>query len=97
MFLPRSKRQISQHKEEYGNSRQRATVAMLFFTMKLIAVSFLAPSYAIAQDSHEDQGYHGTQAPSQQERIPFRVVSWNIETLFDTHHDSLKNAHEFLP
>ena len=32
-----------------------------------------------------------------QERIPFRVVSWNIENLFDTHHDSLKNDYEFLP
>lgn len=32
-----------------------------------------------------------------QEKIPFRVVSWNIENLFDTHHDSLKNDHEFLP
>lgn len=48
--------------------------------MNLIAVSFFAPSYAIAQDSHEGQGYHDTQVPSQQERIPFRVVSWNIET-----------------
>ena len=65
--------------------------------MNLIAVSFFAPSYAIAQDSHEGQGYHDTQVPSQQERIPFRVVSWNIENLFDTHHDSLKNDHEFLP
>lgn len=32
-----------------------------------------------------------------QEKIPFRVVSWNIENLFDTHHDSLKNDYEFLP
>ena len=70
---------------------------MLFFTMNLIAVSFLAPSYVIAQDSHERQSYHATQASFQQEKIPFRVVSWNIENLFDTHHDSLKNDHEFLP
>ena len=90
MFLPRSNRQISQHKEEYGNSEKRVAVAMLFFAMNLIAVSFFAPSYVIAQDSHEGQGYHDTQVPSQQERIPFRVVSWNIENLFDTHHDSFK-------
>lgn len=32
-----------------------------------------------------------------QERIPFRVMSWNVENLFDTHHDTLKNDHEFLP
>ena len=97
MFLPRNNRQISQHKEEYGNSEKRVAVAMLFFAMNLIAVSFFAPSYVIAQDSHEGQGYHDTQVPSQQERIPFRVVSWNIENQFDTHHDSLKNDHEFLP
>lgn len=45
-------------------------------------------------------GLFGIVAPSYiyaQERIPFRVVSWNIENLFDTHHDSLKNDHEFLP
>ena len=60
MFLPRSNRQISQHKEEYGNSEKRVAVAMLFFAMNLIAVSFFAPSYAIAQDSHEGQGYHDT-------------------------------------
>lgn len=60
MFLPRNNRQISQHKEEYGNSEKRVAVAMLFFAMNLIAVSFFAPSYAIAQDSHEGQGYHDT-------------------------------------
>ena len=64
---------------------------MLFFTMFLIVVSFFAPCYVIAQD------YHSKQAPCQEERIPFRVVSWNIENLFDTHHDSLKNDREFLP
>lgn len=31
------------------------------------------------------------------DRIPFRVMSWNVENLFDTRHDSLKNDHEFLP
>lgn len=64
---------------------------MLFFTMFLIVVSFFAPCPVIAQD------YRSKQAPRQEERIPFRVVSWNIENLFDTHHDSLKNDREFLP
>lgn len=27
----------------------------------------------------------------------FRVMSWNVENLFDTRHDTLKNDHEFLP
>lgn len=91
MYLPRSSGQISQHKEEYGNSQKRIAVIVLFFTMILSGVSFLAPSNIIAQE------VHGRQASSQQERISFRVVSWNIENLFDTHHDSLKNDHEYLP
>lgn len=32
-----------------------------------------------------------------QQQAHFRVVSWNVENLFDTRHDSLKNDHEFLP
>ncbi|KAA6331233.1 hypothetical protein EZS27_020129 [termite gut metagenome] len=32
-----------------------------------------------------------------QEMPPFRVVFWNTENLFDTHHDSLKLDEEFLP
>lgn len=27
----------------------------------------------------------------------FRIMWWNVENLFDTHHDSLKNDYEFLP
>ena len=91
MYLPKNNRQIKYHKKEYGNKRKRIAAAMLFFTMFLIVVSFFAPCSVIAQD------YHSKQAPCQEERIPFRVVSWNIENLFDTHHDSLKNDHEFLP
>lgn len=34
---------------------------------------------------------------SAQETTPFRVMCWNVENLFDIHHDSLKNDQEFLP
>ncbi len=91
MYRPRSNRQVRYHKEEYGDSRESITAAMLFFTMILVAASLFVPCHAIAQDGP------GKQAPCQEERIPFRVVSWNIENLFDTHRDSLKNDHEFLP
>ncbi len=59
--------------------------------MGLSGISFLTPSYIIAQDSHYKQD------SLFQEKVPFRIVSWNIENLFDTHHDSLKNDREFLP
>lgn len=59
--------------------------------MGLLGISFLTPSYIIAQDSHYKQD------SLSQEKVPFRIVSWNIENLFDTHHDSLKNDREFLP
>lgn len=75
--------------KEYGNSRK--DFAMLFFTVISVAVSLFVPSYADAQE------YRNKQAPCQEEKIPFRVVSWNIENLFDTHPDSLKNDREFLP
>ena len=29
--------------------------------------------------------------------LMFRIVSYNVENLFDIHHDSLKNDREFLP
>lgn len=32
-----------------------------------------------------------------QDTLAFRVVSYNVENLFDTRHDSLKNDYEFLP
>ncbi len=59
--------------------------------MGLLGISFLTPSYIIAQDLHYKQD------SLSQEKVPFRIVSWNIENLFDTHHDSLKNDREFLP
>lgn len=55
MYLPRSSGQISQHKEEYGNSQKRIAVIVLFFTMILSGVSFLAPSDIIAQEVHADK------------------------------------------
>ena len=32
-----------------------------------------------------------------QDNSLFRVMSWNVENLFDTRHDSLKNDREFMP
>lgn len=32
-----------------------------------------------------------------QDTLAFRVVSYNVENLFDTRHDSLKDDYEFLP
>ncbi len=36
-------------------------------------------------------------AQSVSDTIPFRIVSYNVENLFDCQHDSLKNDYEFLP
>lgn len=80
MFLPRSNRQKGQDKEDYGRSKKRVAMTIVFFVMGLFGIGIVTPSYLYAQ-----------------EKIPLRVVSWNIENLFDTHHDSLKNDHEFLP
>lgn len=91
MFLQRSNGQTGQRTESYGNSEKRVAVTILFFVIGLVEIGFLTPSYIIAQDSrHKKDSFS-------QDKVPFRVVSWNIENLFDTHHDSLKNDHEFLP
>lgn len=91
MFQLRNNRRSDQRIEGYGNSEKRVAVTILFFVTGLLGISFLIPSPSIAQD------FHYRQDSLFQEKVPFRVVSWNIENLFDTHHDSLKNDREFLP
>ena len=41
--------------------------------------------------------YWGCLAAVMQAGQPFRVMFYNVENLFDTRHDSLKNDYEFLP
>lgn len=91
MFQLRNNRRSDQRIEGYGNSEKRVAVTILFFVTGVLGISFLIPSHNIAQD------FHYRQDSLFQEKVPFRVVSWNIENLFDTHHDSLKNDREFLP
>lgn len=91
MFQLRNNRRSDQRIEGYGNSEKRVAVTILFFVTGVLGISFLIPSHSIAQD------FHYRQDSFFQEKVPFRVVSWNIENLFDTHHDSLKNDREFLP
>ena len=72
-------------------------------TVIFIIMLFFVPSYIIGQTSlTEKESFSNKQSVSQkkssaEERIPFRVMSWNVENLFDTHHDTLKNDNEFLP
>lgn len=91
MFQLRNNRRSDQRIVGYGNSEKRVAVTILFFVTGVLGISFLIPSHNIAQD------FHYRQVSLFQEKVPFRVVSWNIENLFDTHHDSLKNDREFLP
>ena len=91
MFLPRNNRRTSQQTKGHGDSEKRVAVTILFFVMGLSGISFLTPSFITAQKTHYRLDFPF------QEKVPFRVVSWNIENLFDTHHDSLKNDREFLP
>ena len=99
MFLPRNNGQTSPQTKTkgYGNSETRVAVTIFFFVVCILGSSFLAPSYVIAQVFSYKQDFPYKQDSLSKEIIPFRVVSWNIENLFDIHHDSLKNDHEFLP
>lgn len=66
---------------------------MLFFTSSYITgqVSFSG------KESSTNKQFISQKKSSDEERVPFRVMSWNVENLFDTHHDTLKNDNEFLP
>ncbi|WP_294630690.1 endonuclease/exonuclease/phosphatase family protein [uncultured Bacteroides sp.] len=86
MFLPRNNRQSHRQTESDGNSERRVAITILFFMMAISGAGFIA-----AQES-----LYGRDSLFR-ERISFRIVSWNIENLFDIRHDSLKNDHEFLP
>ena len=91
MFQLRNNRRSDQRIEGYGNSEKRVAVTILFFVTGVLGISFLIPSHSITRD------FHYRQDSLFQEKVPFRIVSWNIENLFNTHHDSLKNDREFLP
>ncbi|MDE6348870.1 MAG: endonuclease/exonuclease/phosphatase family protein [Bacteroides sp.] len=39
----------------------------------------------------------GIQAQEEKDTLTFHVMSYNVENLFDTRHDTLKNDYEFLP
>lgn len=73
MFQLRNNRRSDQRIEGYGNSEKRVAVTILFFVTGLLGISFLIPSPSIAQD------FHYRQDSLFQEKVPFRVVSWNIE------------------
>ena len=73
-------------------------MTVIFFIML-----FFVPSYIIGQtsltgkESFSNKQSVSPKKSSAEERIPFRIMSWNVENLFDTHHDTLKNDNEFLP
>lgn len=99
MYLLKHNRLTNRYQEMYGRSPKRVAVTILFFVLNLFGLGqgFFDPAYIIGQNQRIKHNYHIRQDSLPQNRTPFRVVSWNIENLFDTHHDSLKNDHEFLP
>lgn len=90
MSLSRSNGQQTTGNKSYGNSPQGRAAAILFFMIALSGV-LTSSSYILAQESSRKQ----TSASGNV--MQFRVVSWNVENLFDIRHDSLKNDNEFLP
>ena len=74
----------------YGNNEKRVVVTILFFIGLFSTLLLLIPSAAKAQN-------HPEESKNRKEKITFRVVSWNVENLFDCRHDTLKNDYEFMP
>lgn len=67
--------------KEISRRRKVSSLAIFFF-----ACTFLL---------HSNKGY--AQIPLPDNGFSFRVMCWNVENLFDTRHDTLKNDREFLP
>ena len=71
---------------------------MLFVPSYIIGqTSFTRQTSLIEKNRSAINNLFPKKKSSAEERIPFRVMSWNVENLFDTHHDTLKNDNEFLP
>lgn len=56
--------------------------------MKSVVYYFVFTQYLLVSQTIYSQ---------QVDSIQFRIMSWNVENLFDTKHDTLKNDYEFLP
>ncbi|MDD3038205.1 endonuclease/exonuclease/phosphatase family protein [Bacteroides sp.] len=84
MSRQRNDRQIISHKEDYGDSKKRLAIAIIFLGM-----SFLIVFHAWGQTQKTPV--------ITRPHISFRVMEWNLENLFDIQHDTLKNDYEFLP
>lgn len=97
MYQPKRNRLKSKYKVDYGRSKKRVAVTIISFLICLFGASFFSSSSISGQNASNKLDYPIKHDNHSEDRIPFRVMSWNVENLFDTHHDSLKNDEEFLP
>ena len=66
-----------------------------FFLVAFFFIVFISWHAPIRGQSSATQ--HHTSNFISTEDTTFRVMCWNVENLFDTRHDSLKNDYEYLP
>lgn len=97
MYLPKRNRLKRKYKVDYGRSKKRESVTIISFLICLFGAGFFSSSSISGQNPRNKLDYPINQDNFSKDRVPFRVMSWNVENLFDTHHDSLKNDEEFLP
>ncbi|WP_294476988.1 endonuclease/exonuclease/phosphatase family protein [uncultured Bacteroides sp.] len=97
MYQPKRNSLKSKYKVDYGRSKKRESVTIISFLICLFGAGFFSSSSISGQNLSNKHDYPIRQDNHSEDRVPFRVMSWNVENLFDTHHDSLKNDEEFLP
>lgn len=97
MYQSKRNRLKRKYKVDYGRSKKRESVTIISFLICLFGAGFFSSSSISGQNASNKQDYPINQDNLSKDRVPFRVMSWNVENLFDTHHDSLKNDEEFLP
>lgn len=66
----------------------RTSFSPLIFAMKSVLYYFVFTLYLLVSQTVYCQ---------KTDSIQFRIMSWNVENLFDTKHDTLKQDYEFLP
>lgn len=97
MYQPERNRLKSKYIVDCGRSKKRESVTIISFLICLFGAGFFSSSSISGQNQRNKLDYPINQDNLSKDRVPFRVMSWNVENLFDTHHDSLKNDEEFLP
>jgi hypothetical protein len=80
MFLPRNNSQIRHDRKDYGGSTERLAITVIFFMMPFFTSSYITGQVSFSgKESSMNKQFISQKKSSDEERVPFRVMSWNVE------------------